>query len=102
VSIKLEPDVDEVSLALTADMWSRTYRSRAKTFTADGGPQRTRAGLQIVPDEIGAPSSSNPLILAIDNTPPARVFNSTLHAIAGRYGPRTADAVAMQLEYAWP
>jgi putative intracellular protease/amidase len=102
VSIPLQPDVDEVSLALVADMWSRTYRSRAKTFTPDGGPQRTRAGLLIVPDEIGAPSPSDQLVLAIGDTPPGRVIDTTLRAIADRYGARTADAVAMQLETAWP
>ena len=92
-------DVDEVSLALVADMWSRTYRSSAKTFTADGGPQRTRAGLRIIPDEMGLPARTSHLVLTIDDAPPASVFETTLRAISARYGPRTADAVAMQLEY---
>jgi hypothetical protein len=30
--IELAPGLDEVSLALSADAWSRTYRSRAVTF----------------------------------------------------------------------
>jgi putative intracellular protease/amidase len=32
LGLKLEPGIDEVSLALVADAWSRTFRSRAVTF----------------------------------------------------------------------
>ncbi len=99
VGIELRPGVDEVSLALVADMWSRTYRSRAVTFSASAGGLGTRSGLQIVPDEIGAPSPSEQQLLMIDDTPPARVLDETLRSIADRYGTRTADVVAMQLEY---
>jgi transcriptional regulator GlxA family with amidase domain len=102
VSIELPPEVDEVSLALVADMWSRTYRSRATTFSVTNGPHRTRAGLRIVPDNTGAPSPSKDLVVAIDNSPPARVIDTTLRSIADRYGMRTANAVAMQLETPWP
>jgi hypothetical protein len=31
--------------------------------------------------------------------PPARALDAALHGIAARYGERTADFVAMQLEY---
>jgi len=34
LGIELTPGIDEVSLALAADAWSRTYRSRAVTFSA--------------------------------------------------------------------
>ena len=37
VGVELTPGIDEVSLALVADAWSRTYRSRAVTFAASGG-----------------------------------------------------------------
>ena len=44
LGIELVPGVDEVSLALVADAWSRTYRSRAVTFAGTAGalgdPQR--------------------------------------------------------------
>ena len=44
LGIELSPGIDEVSLALVADAWSRTYRSRAVTFAATAGaladPQR--------------------------------------------------------------
>ena len=34
LGIELSPGMDEVSLALAADAWSRTYRSHALTFPA--------------------------------------------------------------------
>ena len=99
VSIDLRPGVDEVSLALVADMWSRTYRSRATTFSSTADPQRARGGLLIVPDEVSATTPTSQQVLAIEATPPARVLDDTLHAIGARYGASTADLVAMQLEY---
>ena len=47
--IELAPGVDEVSLALVADAWSRTYRSRAVTFAGTAGALPTRNGLRILP-----------------------------------------------------
>jgi putative intracellular protease/amidase len=98
VSIDVRPGVDEVSLALVADMWSRTYRSRATTFSATAGAVGTRSGLRIVPDETGATSPSEQQLL-LDDTPPAKTLDATLRSIADRYGARTAEMVAMQLEY---
>jgi putative intracellular protease/amidase len=99
VSIELSPGMDEVSLALVADMWSRTARSAVATFSLGEVSFRTRGGLLIVADEIGATRPSAQQVLAIDETPPARVLNETLRSIAVRYGEPTADMVAMQLEY---
>ncbi len=99
VGIELRPGMDEVSLALVADAWSRTYRSRAVTFAATAGAVETRTGLRIVPDRIAAREGAPPFILATDNHPPAIALDETLNAISTRYGERTAYVVAMQLEY---
>ena len=99
VNIDLRPNVDEVSLALVADMWSRTYRSRATTFSTSAEPRRTRGGLLIVPDKVWAKTPAGQQVLAIENAPPAKVLDDTLRAIAVRYGTPTSDVVAMQLEY---
>lgn len=99
LSIELHPGVDEVSLALVADMWSRTYRSQASTFFAGTESLRTRGGLLIVADEKSATTPAANRVLTIDETPPARVLDETLRSIAARYGEPTADVVAMQLEY---
>jgi putative intracellular protease/amidase len=42
LGVMLTPGVDEVSLALVADAWSRTYRSRVTTFADTPGPVTTR------------------------------------------------------------
>jgi putative intracellular protease/amidase len=45
LGIELSSGIDEVSLALLADPWSRTYRSRAVTFAATGGALESRNGI---------------------------------------------------------
>ena len=95
--IELTPGVDEVSLALIADAWSRTYRSNAVTFAS--GPVETRSGLRIIPDEAATDWPEQYRLAAMDGVPPAKALDETLRAIEIRYGQRTADIVAMQLEY---
>ncbi len=98
--IALRPGMDEVSLALVADAWSRTYRSRARTVANSAAAITTRNGMRIVPDTVAAGWSGKPLPVAInDRRPPAKALDETLQAIETRYGRRTADVVAMQLEY---
>jgi transcriptional regulator GlxA family with amidase domain len=99
LGIKLEPGVDEVSLALVADAWSRTYRSRAVTIAASADAQQTRNGIRIFPDEVAPSWPADRLLPAMWDRRPAKALDETLHAIADRYGKRTADFVAMQLEY---
>ncbi len=97
--IELTPGVDEVSLALVADAWSRTYRSRAVTFSRTDGAQQTRNGIRIVPDKVAASWPAEHLLPAIGARQPARALDDALDGISARYGMRTADFVAMQLEY---
>ena len=40
LGVELTPGIDEVSLALSADAWSRTYRSRALTFAGSQDASR--------------------------------------------------------------
>ncbi|MDD1527289.1 transcriptional regulator [Bradyrhizobium sp. WBOS7] len=99
LGIALTPAIDEVSLALVADAWSRTYRSRALTFAATTEAQSSRGGLRILPDAAVADWPAQQTVPAAVDLPPARALDQTLRAIDARYGPRTADFVAMQLEY---
>jgi putative intracellular protease/amidase len=102
LGIELTPGVDEVSLALVADVWSRTYRSRAVTFSRTDGAQQTRNGIRIVPDQVTASWPAAHLLPAIGDRQPARALDEALQGITARYGMRTADFVAMQLEYPRP
>ncbi|HXJ35959.1 MAG TPA: DJ-1/PfpI family protein [Candidatus Eisenbacteria bacterium] len=98
VGIPVASGVDEIALALTADAYSRTYRSRALAVAADSAPLQTRRGLTIVPDE----TTSDHVDVRLDAVPserPATVLDAALRAIAGRYGSPTATFVALQLEY---
>lgn len=102
LGIELTPGVDEVSLALVADAWSRTFRSRAVTFSRSGDPQPTRNGIRIVPDRAAASWPQGRLLPAVGDRRPARALDDALDGITARYGRRTADFVAMQLEYPRP
>jgi len=99
LGIELSPGVDEVSLALVADAWSRTYRSRAVTFAGTAEAQVTRNGIRILPDEVAANWPAGRLLPAIGVSQPAKALDQTLAAIEARYGAPTTDLVAMQLEY---
>lgn len=98
LGIELRPDIDEVSLALVADAWSRTYRSRAVTFAATAVVE-SRSGFRILPDKVTNDPPEGAMLPAIRDEPPARALDRALQAIEGRFGTPTADFVAMQLEY---
>jgi hypothetical protein len=99
LGIELAPGVDEVSLALVADAWSRTYRSRAVTFAGTTGALPTRSGLRILPEQVAASWPADRLLPAVGTLPPAKALDQALLGIDARYGTGTADVVAMQLEY---
>jgi hypothetical protein len=99
LGMELQAGVDEVSLALVADAWSRTYRSRAVMFARTGDALRSRNGILIVPDEVVADWPPRRRLSPPGNLQPAVALDESLGAIAARYGKRTADSVAMQLEY---
>ncbi|MDH2385389.1 DJ-1/PfpI family protein [Bradyrhizobium sp. CER78] len=98
--LALVPGADEVSLALVADSWSRTYRSHAATFAATADPVTTRNGLRIYPQIVAASWPADRLLPAVGTTPPAQALDQALAGIEARYGSGTADFVAVQLEYA--
>ena len=99
LGIELTAGMDEASLALVADAWSRTYRSRALTFAASRKAITTRNAARILPDAASEGWHGERLLPAIANRPPAKALDDALQAIERRYGARTADLVAMQLEY---
>ena len=99
LGIELTPGVDEVSLALIADAWSRTYRSRAVTYSNTDGTQTSRNGIRVVPDRVTSSWPAEQRLPTIGNRQPAKALDEALHAITARYGTRTAYFVAMQLEY---
>jgi transcriptional regulator GlxA family with amidase domain len=100
LGLKVTPGMDEVSLSLVVDAWSRTYRSRAVTFAGQAEPVRSANGMRIIPDQVAGGWPEERLLPAFADKPPARALDDALVAIAVRHGAPTADFVAMQLEYA--
>jgi transcriptional regulator GlxA family with amidase domain len=97
VGIQLSSGIDEVSLALVADAWSRTYRSRAVTFADAAGNVESRNGIRIVSDRTSPPSADH--LVPVGQRRPADALDDVLAAIGQRYGSHTASVVALQLEY---
>ena len=99
LGIRLEPGMDEVSLALVADAWSRTYRSSAATYAASPDAVETMNGVRVVPDRAGTDWPDARSVSTFPDRRPADALDRVLDAITARYGDRTAHVVAMQLEY---
>jgi putative intracellular protease/amidase len=97
--IELQPGMDEVSLALVADAWSRTYRSGAVTFAESTSAITTVNGVRVLPDRAGDDWPEDRRISIFPDQPAAEALERTLDTITNRYGERTANVVAMQLEY---
>lgn len=93
--------VDDIALALAADAYSRTGRSRVYTVAASLEPLPTRHGLLLLPDlrTDAAPAREDRELSWPASIPPALVLDRALADIAGRYGRTTAYGVALDLEY---
>ena len=99
LGVRLEPGMDEVSLALVADAWSRTYRSHATSYAGSPGAVMTMNGVRVVPDGADANWPEDRRVSTFPDRKPAEALDLTLDAIAARFGVGTTDVVAMQLEY---
>jgi hypothetical protein len=91
--------MDEVSLALVADAWSRTYRSSAATFSVSPDAVETRNGIRVIPDRSGWDWPKDRQVPTFSDRKPADALDRALEAITARYGKSTTSVVAMQLEY---
>jgi hypothetical protein len=83
--------------------WSRTRgrepTGHAVTFSHTDGAQQSRNGIRIVPDQVAASWPGERRLPAPGDRQPAKALDEALGGITARYGMRTADFVAMQLEY---
>lgn len=100
IGIPVSAGVDEVALALTADAYSRTYRSTAFALAASADGIQTRHGLTLLPDRIlGGAHPPARVLSEFGAVPPAQALDNALADIAKAYGKSTAHFVAVQLEY---
>jgi hypothetical protein len=100
VGVPVSPGSDEIALALTADAYSRTYRSTAYLVSKSNAPIKTRRGLVLLPDgAVGVSAAPDRTLPALDGMPsPASAFDAALKGIEQSYGQATAAFVALQLE----
>jgi transcriptional regulator GlxA family with amidase domain len=94
VEMPIEGGFDEISLAIAADTWSRTFRSQASATGASGILQ-SRRGLHI---ETEVASSHPHFTLPKSTSAKALAGIEALDDVANRYGDATADLVALGLE----
>jgi putative intracellular protease/amidase len=96
VGISVHPGIDEVSLALVADAYSRTYRSQAVMISTGAAEIRSLHGLLLVPD---AAAKADRMLPSFDGMRPLQALDWALEGIANSYGASTAEFVALQIEY---
>lgn len=98
IGISATDGIDEISLALVANIYSATGRSSA--FAIAEGKDRiiTKQGLELVPS---APSDVEFVLPACTGQLPQQALNAALQDIMSRYGRDTAEFAALMLEYPW-
>lgn len=102
IGIHVADGVDELALALSADAYSATLRSRVHALGQSGAPVRTRNGLVLVPDAVAGQGKAMDWVLpAFGGTPSARVLDQALADISARYGAAAARFVVLETEYPW-
>lgn len=99
VGIPVDQGVDEIALALKAEVYSATYRSTALAVAPRPGLVKSRRGLSIVPDRVMGADAPRRMLSAPDANEPLQALDQALKGIASDYGPRTAAWVALQMEY---
>ncbi len=95
--IQVEDGADDIALALSADAWSRTYRSRAEAVHPQAMSVRLRSGLVL--NTMVARGDSAPSVV-LGSERPACALDKSLAAIGARYGTTTRRWVATQMEHA--
>lgn len=96
IGIPVEDGISEIAIGLTADAWSRTYRSKVFTVATQAVVQSCH-GLELIPDrrdETGLQMEN-----AVRCLRPGTALDEALEQIKNRFGWRTAELVALQLEY---
>lgn len=99
VEAPIADDVDEVALALRADVWQRSYRTRVVTTRPGRAPVRSRHGLTLLPD---AEPRAGRYVIPGGAGPAAPQLDQALAAMGRRYGPFAVRLARVGLEYDAP
>ncbi len=102
VGISISDGVDEIALALVADVYSRTLRSKVcalSSSSSSDGRVTTRRGLVMLPDRVQSVGKKVDHNVELQNLLPTSSLDIALQEIEQRYGSGTAAFIALQLEY---
>jgi putative intracellular protease/amidase len=99
LGVSLTDGVDEIALAFTADVWSRTSVSEA--IVMGEGPVHSLHGLTIRPTARAGEVNVDEMLPALSPHTPAQTATRQLDRIAEQFGNPTADIVALAMEYRW-
>ena len=91
--------VDEVALALRADAWGRSYRTKVVTTNAGRTPVRSRRGLTILPD---TEPRKGRYVIPRGRGPAAPQLDAAIAEMGKRYGPVAVRLATIGLEYNLP
>ena len=98
LGVDVQDGVDDVSLALAADAWSRTGRVTVEAASA-AGSVKLRSGLTLV---TRSPAEGMPRLQLAQVPRPVQQLDRTLCEIAERYGVARRDWVMLEMEYGGP
>ncbi|TGL63434.1 DJ-1/PfpI family protein [Leptospira sarikeiensis] len=101
LGVRIFTGVDEISLALQADSYSRTYKT--DVFAVSNGKQkfRSKSGLLIHSDLEETDPSLDSILESQNGLLPITSIDQNLREISSKYGKETAAFVALQMEYPW-
>jgi putative intracellular protease/amidase len=95
-SLEVQDGSDDVTLAFTADAWSRTGHVSVEA-TSSSGPVKLRSGLVLLAQAADDETLHLPLTPGLK---PVQQLDRTLCEIAGRYGVSRREWVMLEMEYA--
>jgi transcriptional regulator GlxA family with amidase domain len=101
LGVPVHEGVDEIALALTIDLFSRTALSKSVTVGARNEPVRSKHGLMIHPNTSPGGAAVDHMLPPPRSEEPARTIDRELEHIASRFDRATADIVALVIEYPW-
>ncbi|MBM9591111.1 DJ-1/PfpI family protein [Leptospira sp. 201903075] len=100
IGIPLYDGIDEISLALVADSYSRTYKSKTKSIASSNQPILSKSGILFLPEIKEENRNETNVVVEVTKAKKAGpALEETLKDIQKRYGTGTMRFVATQLEF---
>jgi transcriptional regulator GlxA family with amidase domain len=94
--VDVQEGMDDITLALTADAWSRTGRVSVRAESASSGTVRLRSGMPIAVDALAPDAPRLPLAPALK---PLQQLDRSLCEIEQRFGAMRREWVVLEMEY---